>query len=521
MFSERIHRNVYIFSLILLGVSIPFSVFLMSVSQFLLATNWLLELDFKNKWKRLIQNKPALYLIGLFLLHLLWMLNSTNMAYGWHDIKIKLPLFVLAVLIGSSKQVQFKELKLILDFFILSVVASTIVSALIYFGIIEREITDVRQISIFISHIRLSLLINIGLFSSYYFFVQTKSIFLRLGYVVASLWLLYFLVILNAYTGFVVFFFVIIFMLLRSIIVNGKLWMKISSIVAIFTLLILVSFTSKSFIDRFYNIDQKPTVKSIEKYTVNGNRYKHNLKLNQIENGHYVYLYVSAKELETEWNKRSNIDFNEGLNQKGKPIKSTLIYYLTSLNLRKDSLGISKLSEADIRLIEKGYSNYIYKNKLSPYTKVYPILKQMYLYSINAYAEGGSVVQRFEYLKIAKRIISDNFWFGVGTGDVDDAFKQHYMNGESTLSEEFQHRAHNQYVTFFISFGILGFFLSLFFMFAPIFQKQVFFLSLVYILVAFFSMLNEDTLETQAGITFFTFFLLLFFMSNLPLSKSK
>ena len=91
MFSEKIHRYIYLFSIILLGVSIPFSVFLMSTSQFLMATNWLLEMDFKNKLERIKHNKPALFLMALFLLHLVWMLNSENTAYGWHDIKIKIP----------------------------------------------------------------------------------------------------------------------------------------------------------------------------------------------------------------------------------------------------------------------------------------------------------------------------------------------------------------------------------------------------------------------------------------------
>jgi len=142
--------------------------------------------------------------------------------------------------------------------------------------------------------------------------------------------------------------------------------------------------------------------------------------------------------------------------------------YLTSLNLTKDSVGVVGLSDNDIKMIETAQSNYIYKNKYSVYAKVYPILEQLYYYSKTGDASGASVTQRFEYLKIAKKIISNHFWFGTGTGDVDDAFKKHYQNGESTLEKEFQHRAHNQYVTFFISFGLFGFLLAVFFMFAPL-----------------------------------------------------
>ncbi len=491
----------------------PFSVFLMSVSQFLLATNWLLELDFVNKWKRLIHNKPALYLIGLFFLHLIWMFNSSNVAYGLHDIKIKLPLFVLALLVGSSKKLEIHEVKLILNFFILAVVGSSFISGLIYYGLIERHITDIRQISIFISHIRLSLLVNMAIFSSYYLARKTSQNNLKMIYTAIILSLSFFLFILNSYTGLLVFSLVFISMILRSVFLQKKIWLKwifaFLALILIFSGVLLI----KNYINEFYNFDNKISHKDLPKYTINGNLYKHNTKAIQIENGHYVYWYLCEKELEKEWNKKSNIPYSDGVNKRGFPIKYTLMNYLTSLNLTKDSVGVTNLANEDIKMIETAHSNYIYKNKYSPYAKVYPIIEQFYYYSKTGNASGASVTQRLEYLKIAKKIISNHFWFGTGTGDVDDAFKKHYQNGESTLKKEFQHRAHNQYVTFFISFGLFGFLGAMFFMFAPMYRERKQFLPLVFLLAAFLSMINEDTLETQAGITFFTYFYILFFIA--------
>ena len=512
MFSEKIHRYIYIFSLILLGVSIPFSVFLMSVSQFLLATNWLLELDFINKWSRLKRNKPALYLIALFLLHLIWMLNSTNSSYGWHDIKIKLPLFVLALLIGSTKRLKYSELKLILNFFILAIFSSSIVSALIYYGFTDKEITDTRQISIFISHIRLSLLVNIGIFSAYYLGKNTIDIRFRIFYALIGFWLLFFLFILNAYTGLVIFVFVFGILLLKTVL-QKNIWLKYGSILLLASLFIGAFVIGTSYYNRFKTVEDFPDLSEYNNKTFNGNKYKFNRKLKQVENGHNVYSYLCEKEIEKEWNKRSEINYQNGVNERGGELRFTLIHYLSSLGLKKDSVDFQKISDEDIQMIEKGYSNYIYKEKYSLYTKVYPILKQIHLYQETGYAEGASVAQRFEYLKIAKNIINENFWFGVGTGDVDDVFKSHYAKGESLLSEEYQHRAHNQFVTFFIAFGFFGFIASLFFMFAPIYRERKRFLPIVFMLTAFFSMLNEDTLETQAGITFFTYFYILFFVA--------
>ena len=512
MFSEKIHRHIYIFSLILLGIGIPLSVFLMSVSQFLLATNWLLELNFKNKWLRLKQNKAAIYLIGLFFLHLLWMINSNNWTYGLHDIKIKLPLLVLAILIGSSEKLHFSEIKLILNFFISSVLISTIISGLIYYDIIHREITDTRQISIFISHIRLSLLVNIAFFSSLYLFSKAEKT-LKALYIINLLWFPFFLFILNSYTGLFIFIFVLTVTLMRYIFQSNQLWIKKASVLTLIILFVSGIYVIYDSYKRFSITDQFPQENQLEKYSLNGNPYRHHTEARQTENGHFIHIYICNKELEKEWDKRSKISFKTGLNKKGELVRFTLLNYLSSLNLKKDSIGMAQLSDEDIKLIEAGYTNYIYKNKYSIYAKIYPILKQIKSYNNYSYAEGASISQRFEYLKIATRIIKDNFWFGVGTGDVDDTFKKHYANGESSLSEEYQHRAHNQYLTFFISFGIFGFIASLFFMFTPVFYEKKQFLPLIFSLIAFLSMLNEDTLETQAGITFFTYFYSLFFVA--------
>lgn len=513
MLSKEIHRYIYIFSLILLGVSIPFSVFLMSVSQFLLATNWLLELDFRNKWKRIKNNKPALYLIGLFLLHVIWMLNSTNWDYGLHDLRIKLPIFVLAILIGSTERLKYKELRFILNVFILSILSSSIVSGLIYFGIIDKEISDVREISIFISHIRLSLLVNMGLFIAYYFILNSQNKWYKAAYIIAIIWFVVFLFILHSYTGIMVLLVVFSFMLIRIFFHKNKLWLKSLFLILVSGVILLSIVVLKQYIDRFSKIDPIIDISQLDKYTANGNKYYHRFVEYQTENGHFVYLFLCDKELENEWNKRSPIPYREGLNKTGDKIQFTLIHYLTSMNTPKDSIGVSSLTEEDIRMIESGYSNCIYKEKYSLYNKFYPIFKQLSVYFKSNYAEGASITQRLEYLKIAKRIINEHFWFGTGTGDVNDEFLAHYAKDESSLSKKYQHRAHNQYLTFFISFGVFGFLASIFFMSAPIFRERKQFLPIVFLLTAFLSMLNEDTLETQAGITFFTYFYALLFVA--------
>ncbi|NJK85176.1 MAG: O-antigen ligase family protein [Bacteroidales bacterium] len=126
----------------------------------------------------------------------------------------------------------------------------------------------------------------------------------------------------------------------------------------------------------------------------------------------------------------------------------------------------------------------------------------------NGNPSGHSLIQRIEYVKNAAQIIKRNFWTGVGTGDVKDEFMSQYENSESQLDLKWRLRAHNQYVTFLLTFGIIGFSWIMFSFFFPVFyeKKHLDFLAIIFLLIAFLSMLNEDTLETHTGISFFAFF---------------
>ena len=83
------------------------------------------------------------------------------------------------------------------------------------------------------------------------------------------------------------------------------------------------------------------------------------------------------------------------------------------------------------------------------------------IYEINRYRRnhdpnGGSLSQRLEYTKTSLYLIRQHPVFGVGTGDVPDAFRQAYDELQSPLLPQFRHRAHNQYLAITIGFGIVG-----------------------------------------------------------------
>jgi hypothetical protein len=245
----------------------------------------------------------------------------------------------------------------------------------------------------------------------------------------------------------------------------------------------------------------------LEGSTKLGNPYWHDLSNTQIENGNYVWHYVATDELREAWNKRSKFDF-DGLDKANQEIKYTLIRFLTSKGYRKDAEGISKLTNREVALVENGVASIIYVEKSNLYVRIYKIFWEYNRYLVTGNASGHSVMQRIEYWLASKSIIKENFLTGVGTGDLDNAFQEEYERTGSLLEQEYRWHSHNQFLAIFVAFGIVGMLWFLFALIYPVLRlgkfHDYYFLSFFIIIVL--SMLTEDTLETQAGVTVFAFF---------------
>jgi len=254
-----------------------------------------------------------------------------------------------------------------------------------------------------------------------------------------------------------------------------------------------------------YNVSQLPM------YTPNGNKYLHDTLSWEKENGKLVRLYLCEDELRKEWNKRSKIKY-DSTDKKGQDLKSTLIRYMTSKGLTKDSAGITKLTGKDIINIEKGLTNYIFEKKWSITPRLYEVIWEIDHYCHTGSTNNQSVTQRFIYLKIAIYLIKKNFVFGVGTGDLPKEYLNYYETHNTGLEKDKWWNTHNQYLRVFATFGLIGFiiFILAFFM-PPYFERKYnsYYFIMIFIIILL-SFVNEDTLETQAGVTFSTFFYALF-----------
>ncbi|MFC2150952.1 O-antigen ligase family protein [Bacteroidota bacterium] len=511
------HGKLYYLGLILTAICLPLSKFALSVSMIVLISNWLLELDFKRKWEEIKANKSILIFTGIFIVHLIWLIHTSNFKYAFHDLGNKAILILYPIIIGTSKKLSIRELKRILIWFSISVVVSTIISTLILVGIIEYSIQSIRNISLFMSHIRLSLLVNISIFSLGYILFsgrfENKNLEIII-YAIFIVWLIIFLFLLKSFTGlgvFIITFFLVLgFVSFKIKNLIPRLFLQLG-LITIF--LLIASFLTHS-ISKFYT-KEYIDFERLDKYTESGNEYEVP-KVNEVlENGNHVWVYVCPKELKQEWSKLSSIPY-EGLDKKEQEIQYTILRYLASKGYRKDSAGLSKLSQNDIKNIENGIANYIFEDKYALYPKIYEVLWQIDRYRKGYPVLGSSVTLRLVFFKTAIDIIDNNFWFGVGTGDVQDAFDMQYELNKSQLPDQNRLRAHNQYITFFLTFGFVGFILLFFSMLYPVFKLKGYknYLFVVVLVIALLSFINEDTLETQIGITFFTFFYSLFLFGS-------
>lgn len=498
-----------------MAASLPMSKALMSIVPGALMLNWLIEGQFQAKFRLLREKKSLLLLISVFLIYLLGLLWTNSMKWGLHDVKIQLPLLVLPLVIGTSIRLTYRQLKLIIYTFSAAVIVASLCSIWVLLGFSGKTIHDPREMSLFISHIRFALLINIAIFSLGWYFVnqEPKKLREKLLLAAAIAWLSLFLVILKSATGWVV------FMTALAVIIAGTIWQlkklvwRIALLVVLLSIFVLPAAYIALVVHQFYTVETiPPNIRQLK--TNKGNFYTHDFNNRELENGHYTFLYLNNDELREAWNKKSAINFDSasasGFNQ------YVLYRYLTSKGLHKDAEGFGKLTDADIRNIENGMTNYRFANSPLFFNRIYQIVWEFDVYRKGGNPSGHSVTQRIEYYKMAFQIIKENFWIGTGTGGYYLAYQEKYDQNQFFKDQQFRQRSHNMFLSYWIDFGIIGLTYICFAMFAPVFMEQKLrsFLMLIFLLIVLLSFMNEDSLNNHDAISFFAFFYPLYLYSS-------
>jgi hypothetical protein len=225
------------------------------------------------------------------------------------------------------------------------------------------------------------------------------------------------------------------------------------------------------------------------------------------KNGKWAGLYICDKEMRQSWAKRSQLSI-DSLDRNKQLRRYTLISYMASKDLRKDAEGMSRLSEDDIHNIENGINRYDFSTLPGMRTQVEEFITAYQRYIHLDDPNSGSMVQRFEYWRTSLMIIRQNPFFGVGTGDLPKAFEEQYQNMDSNLAVQYRLRSHNQYLSITVAFGFIGLIWFMVAMFYPGIRSRSYknYFYVVFWIIFMLSMLTEDTIESQEGVTFYVLF---------------
>ena len=264
------------------------------------------------------------------------------------------------------------------------------------------------------------------------------------------------------------------------------------------------------------------TICSCPPITANGNKYWHDLSRKDIENGNPVWVNICETELRNEWNRRSSIKY-DSTDNKGQELRYTLIRYLASKGLMKDSAGFSVLTTKDIKNVENGITNAMFVRWPGIKIKMYELIWQIDYYCKGGNPSGHSITQRLEFMKTGWHVFMRFPLFGTGTGDIADEFMKQYSIDKSLLDNDHRFLSHNQFITFLAAFGITGFLLIIILLFTPLIISPGWrhFIPVTFIVIIFLSMFWEDTLQTHTGVSFFAYFYSLFIFGTEDYEKGS
>jgi O-antigen ligase len=398
------------------------------------------------------------------------------------------------------KPLNKKQFDTVIWFFIGSVFFVTILGVIKFF---RRDFVDVRELSVFVSHIRVSLCMVFSIFVLAYYLVKGNySVIVKAIIVFLIIWFLWQITIWESFISILIIAALCGVMTLYFIFKSRNKFVKISTVAVMMVAAVVAVYAPYKAIHD-YNNPEKVVVEQLDTHTKLGNPYVFDTINLGIEDGRYVGLYLSKGELINAWNKRSE----KRINHEYEDAYFCLVRYMTSRDLRKDAEGVSMLTDEDVRNIENNVANYNYIENPGVKTRIMKIMVAYNNYERNGDANGSSVFQRIEFIKASFGIIKESPIFGVGTGDIVDAFANYYEETNSKLRPEYRFRSHNQYLAITVAFGVVGLLWFLFSMFYPIIadKRNRNYIYFVFLFIMMLSMFTEDTIETQIGATLFAF----------------
>lgn len=504
---SKYHTDLIFWGLILVAVGLPLSVFTVSVGQIFLLLGWLIQGKYKQRLITFFSDPLSLILISIYIIFVLGMLHTQNYDQGWKELRIKLPLFLMPLVLFTTQLPNKKRIQSVLFMFVVATVAGTLVGYLNRNYFEDPNLLNKRSLSLFISHIRFGLMIVFSFFLLAYYLVAKRrlwSITEKVLSVITMIWLFYFLILLESPSGYLAFVTILGFSLVRLLFASKYSKIRWA------TLLVIVSGGLASFIYvhaiyQNHSLEYPFDYRTQKVHTQNGRMYVHEKDVKYTENGHRVWNYVCWEELNNEWPKRSDMDL-KGLDRSGQQVRFTLIRYLTSRGLTKDSVGVHTLTDQDVHHIESGFTNYKYVDRWGVSRRIDQLLWEIDEYRWNGNPNTSSLILRLTYFKAGINIVNKAPLLGVGTGDVYDAYDRLYEENDMGLNDFRKTISHNQFLTVAIAVGLVGLIWFVFAFFFPLVYYWKDYLFTAFILLIAVSLLSDNTFDNQSGVTLYSFF---------------
>lgn len=512
MFPAPIHRNLYLISVYGLLFGIMLGRAPGSWPVIALGANWLLEGGFKVKWDLLRKNIPAISYLSLFFMPLVGLLYTSDFEWANNLIRINLPLLAVPLVIFTSAPLSQKEFRSLLAIFLLGCFLDL---AWCHVYAFMHGSQQSREVSRFMSHIRLGLFINMAIAVSVYFFMGLKPFFHRIAAITLLLFFVGSLFSLGLASGVVLFTLQLLVGFIWYLRRRSRLWLLAG---------VSMLFLSLGFgLHYLYSItEQQLTVRRSDynvphRFNQKGRPLIHFDTAGHVENGNYVFSNLELEDLQNGWNARMPQDsFSIKANHNLKRYY-VLIRYLASCGYTKDTEGIAMLKESDLENIHQGITNAMYPGWGYLHKRLYELINEYQDLKNKGESNGHSFTMRVYYWKATIKIIKRHPFFGVGTGDSQAELEKIYASDFPSLNHEWYRRPHNQYLSIALAFGLCGLIIFLWAILYPawLLRKYLHPLFWIYFVLLLISFLAEDTLESQAGMAFFVFFGVIFYTEAL------
>ncbi len=405
-------------------------------------------------------------ILCFYLLHVVGLLWSDNLSLGLNDIRQKSSMLIIPMILFSSANFTSKTLPTFKVLLLATLFISSLINILGFHVFYEElGLKDIRNMSLFIGHIRYSLVISLG--AAWCFFELSKKSTYRFSYLLLLLWFVFYTLESQVFSGLIALLIGILTIILWRVIQHKKWKMLIGiSSVSCFLFLSVLIYLSTP-------IETPKKVIALNAQT------------------------------QKAWSEKSSMDLTLE-DQKGNTLRYTLNRYLYSKNYPLDENGIQKLSKYDVQNIEKGIAD-IRSAQWGPIARLFEI---RYEIQVENDPNLHPIIERLELWQNAWYTIQKNWIIGVGNGDVQSELDQSYESRNSALTAERRLHPHNTFLTYWLTFGIVGiiFVVFLFYFTIRIFIYRESVMGLVFLFILLSSFLYEDTLDSQAGVTFFALF---------------